>query len=144
MNVVVAAQTAGFFALVHAADAARAHVESKLSDLGLSLPKLFALEVVREAGESLPLGQLADRLSCVKSNVTQLADRLEADGFINRAPDPTDRRTRLAVLTTAGRRACDEGLRLRDRVGRDLFGELSEDEVQQFAAMIDKIVARAS
>ena len=144
MNVCAAAHTAGLFALIHAADAAQAHVESKLSDLGLSLPKLFALEVIRDAGESLPLGQLADRLSCVKSNVTQLADRLEADGFINRAPDPTDRRTRLAVLTTAGRRACDEGLRLRDRVGRDLFGELSEDEIQQFAAMIDKIVARAS
>ncbi len=144
MNVCTAAHTAGLFALIPAADAAQAHVESKLSDLGLSLPKLFALEVIRDAGESLPLGQLADRLSCVKSNVTQLADRLEADGFINRAPDPTDRRTRLAVLTTAGRRACDEGLRLRDRVGRDLFGELSEDEIQQFAAMIDKIVARAS
>ena len=144
MNVCTAAHTTGLFSLIHAADAAQAHVESKLSDLGLSLPKLFALEVIRDAGESLPLGQLADRLSCVKSNVTQLADRLEADGFINRAPDPTDRRTRLAVLTTAGRRACDEGLRLRDRVGRDLFGELSEDEVQQFAAMIDKIVARAS
>ncbi len=144
MNVCTAAHTAGLFALIHAADAAHSHVESKLSDLGLSLPKLFALEVIREAGDSLPLGQLAERLSCVKSNVTQLADRLEADGFINRAPDPTDRRTRLAVLTTAGRRACDEGLRLRDRVGRDLFGELSEDEIQQFAAMIDKIVARAS
>ncbi len=144
MNVCAAAHTTGLFALIHAADAAQAHVESKLSDLGLSLPKLFALEVIREAGDSLPLGQLAERLSCVKSNVTQLADRLEADGFINRAPDPTDRRTRLAVLTTAGRRACDEGLRLRDRVGRDLFGELSEDEIQQFAAMIDKIVARAS
>ena len=144
MNVCSARPTTRLFALIHAADAAHSHVESKLSDLGLSLPKLFALEVIREAGESLPLGQLAERLSCVKSNVTQLADRLEADGFINRALDPTDRRSRLAVLTTAGRRACDEGLRLRERVERDLFEELTEDETQQFMALIDKVVARTS
>jgi DNA-binding MarR family transcriptional regulator len=142
MNVVGVRPTTRFFALMRAADAARSHVESKLSALGLSLPKLSALEVIRDAGESLPLGHLADQLSCVKSNVTQLVDRLEADGFINRGLDPADRRSRLAVLTTAGRRACDEGLRLRKRFERDLFKELSEDETQQFMALIEKVVAR--
>jgi DNA-binding MarR family transcriptional regulator len=125
------------------AHAAQAHAESPLNDVGLSLAKLAALSALKDAGKSLPLGQLADRLSCVKSNITQLADRLEADGFINRAPDPTDRRSRLAVLTTEGRRACDEGIPLHARIERDLFGELSEAEAQQLAALLDKVAARA-
>jgi DNA-binding MarR family transcriptional regulator len=132
----------GLFALLHAADSAQTHVESKLTALGLSLPKLAALSALKEAGESMPLSQLADRLSCVKSNITQLVDRLEADGLVSRGADPNDRRSRLAVLTVAGRNACEVGLRLRDQIERELFGALSADEARQFAALVEKVTAR--
>lgn len=122
---------------------AQSHVESRLTTLGLSLPKLAALRALSAAGESLPLGQLAERLSCVKSNITQLVDRLEADGFVERAPDPNDRRARLAVLTAAGRKACDEGSRIKDQTERELFGALSVEEARQLAALIGKITQRA-
>jgi len=134
---------AGLFALVHAAEVAQSHVESKLSALGLSLPKLAALRALSAAGESLPLGQLAERLSCVKSNITQLVDRLEADGFVARAPDPNDRRARLAVMTAAGRKACDEGARVQDQTERELFAGLSVEEAHQLAALIEKVTRRA-
>src|SRR5215212_7918891 len=88
----------GLLAVLHAANAAEAEVESKLNEVHLSMAKLMALKALAEAGESLPLGQLAERLSCVKSNITQLVDRLEADGLVVRKPDPRDRRTRLAVM----------------------------------------------
>jgi hypothetical protein len=42
-------------------------VETELSAIGLSLAKQAALKVLSDAGESLPLTQLAERLSCVKS-----------------------------------------------------------------------------
>ena len=92
-------QRTGLFAVLHASSVLESRVEARLSDVGLSLAKLAALHRLSEAGESLPLGQLAERLSCVKSNVTQLVDRLEADGLVSRAGDPNDRRSRLAVLT---------------------------------------------
>jgi len=134
---------AGVFSLLHAADAVQAHVESKLAALGLSLPKLAALNVLTEAGESLPLGQLAERLSCVKSNITQLVDRLEADGFVSREPDPNDRRSRLAVMTSAGRKAWEDGIRLQQKTERELFGALSADEAHQLAGLMEKVSARA-
>ena len=135
--------SAGLFALLHAADAAQSHVESKLNTIGLSLAKLAALNVLREAGDSLPLGQLADRLSCVKSNITQLVDRLEADGLVMRTPDPNDRRSRLAVTTAAGRKSCTAGLRLQERTERQLFGGLSANEARQLAALMGKVTKRA-
>jgi DNA-binding MarR family transcriptional regulator len=77
-------------------------LESALTDVGLSLAKLNALRHLVEAGEPMPLGQLADKIACVKSNVTQLVDRLENDGLVRRVPDPRDRRSVLAAVTDAG------------------------------------------
>ena len=128
MNDSARATPLDLIALLHTAYTAQAEVESKLGALGLSLPKLLALKALTEAGESLPLGQLAERLSCVKSNITQLVDRLEADGLVARKADPADRRTRLAVLTAKGRKACADGSRVQQQTERDLLATLSRDE----------------
>ena len=139
----IGASPAGLYSLLHAAGVAQSHVETKLAGLGLSLPKLAALRALSDAGESLPLGQLAERLSCVKSNITQLVDRLESDGFVARAHDPNDRRSRLAVMTPAGRKACDEGTRVQEETERELFGGLSPDEARQLGSLIQKVTERA-
>jgi DNA-binding MarR family transcriptional regulator len=125
--------------LLHAAYAAEAEVEAKLAGIGLSMAKLQALKVLSAAGESLPLSQLAERLSCVKSNITQLVDRLEADGFVARQADPNDRRARLAVLTAPGRRVCQEGVALQQAAERKVLGRLSAAESQQLAALLAKV-----
>lgn len=134
-----AAKPLDLMALLHTAHTAQAEVESKLSTLGLSLPKLLALKALFDAGEPLPFGQLADRLSCVKSNITQLVDRLEADGFVAREAASGDRRTKLAVLTAAGRRACTEGMRLQQETERDLVTTLTTDEARQLSALLEKL-----
>ena len=69
------------FALLKAAAAIEARLEDALGSAGLSLPKLGVLSQLAEAGEPLPLSELAGRLSCVRSNMTQLMDRLEAEGW---------------------------------------------------------------
>lgn len=139
MNEPSSAARVDLMSLLHTAHTAQAEVESKLSALDLSLPKLFALKALFDAGDSLPLGQLAERLSCVKSNITQLVDRLEADGFVARKADPGDRRTRLAVLTFAGRRACKEGTRIQQETERDLLTTLTRDEARQLAVLLEKV-----
>lgn len=125
--------------ILHTAYAAEGQVESRLNAIGLSLPKLMALKALAEAGESLPLGQLADRLACVKSNITQLVDRLEAEGLVARTADARDRRTRLAALTPAGKAACEEGTRVQRETEAALLGRLSPDEARQLASLLAKI-----
>ena len=104
--------------MLHASSVLESRVEARLSEVGLSLAKLAALHHLTEAGESLPLGQLAERLACVKSNVTQLVDRLEADGLVSRTSDPNDRRSRLAVLTEPGERPTQRAVRFKRRRNR--------------------------
>ncbi len=89
--------------LLMAAHAVEARLEAALSPLELSLAKFAVLRHLAEAGEPLALGALAQRCACVRSNMTQLADRLELDGLIRRVDDPADRRSVKAVLTADGR-----------------------------------------
>jgi DNA-binding MarR family transcriptional regulator len=136
---ITATERIGLFAVLHASSVLESRVEAKLADIGLSLAKLAALTRLTEAGDSLPLGQLADRLKCVKSNVTQLVDRLEADGLVSRAADATDRRSRLAVLTDAGRKAYVRGSDILQATERELFAALNRDESAQLHALLAKI-----
>jgi DNA-binding MarR family transcriptional regulator len=129
----------GIFSLLGAANSVHEHIESRLSAVGLSIPKLAALQRLVDAGDSLPLGQLADRLACVKSNVTQLVDRLEADGLVARELDPNDKRSRLAVLTDAGRMAQREGARIQAEVEEHLIAALSPDDAAKLAEIIQKL-----
>jgi DNA-binding MarR family transcriptional regulator len=130
---------ASLYALLHTAGTAQAHVEARLEAIGLSMAKLMALSAIADAGESLPLGQLAERLSCVKSNITQLVDRLEADGLVARQSAPGDRRTRLAAMTAAGRKAWQAGTRIQQKAERALFNGLSADESRQLEMLMGKI-----
>jgi len=132
----------GLFTVLHASNVLESRVEDRLSDIGLSLAKLAALRRLTEAGGSLPLGQLAERLACVKSNVTQLVDRLEADGLVSRAADANDRRSRLAVLTDAGRKAHVHGADILQTTERELFGSLNDDESAQLHALLAKITPK--
>ena len=132
-------QRKGLFAVLHASSVLEGRVEARLSDVGLSLAKLAALHQLAEAGESLPLGQLAERLSCVKSNVTQLVDRLEADGLVSRAADPNDRRSRLAVLTDAGRAAYAKGSEIQNQAEQELFGVLTSAESDTLHQLLGKL-----
>jgi len=90
------------FALLDAARSLQERLESTLEAVGLSGAKYTALAALAAAREPLPLSELAGKLRCVRSNVTQLTDRLEADGLVRRVADPADRRAVRAELTSLG------------------------------------------
>jgi DNA-binding MarR family transcriptional regulator len=135
----VARATGDLLMLLRAAGSVEEFVDRKLSEVGLSLPKLAALDRLVKAGGSLPLGQLAERLACVKSNVTQLVDRLDADGLVTRESDPNDRRSRLAVITDAGQRAHETGASVFRNAERHLFNALTSDEIARLSEMFEKL-----
>lgn len=89
--------------LLHAAHQWEDRLEAALGKVELSSTKLGVLTELVNAGGDLTLGELADRIHCVRSNVTQLMDRLEADGLVRRANHASDRRRIRAELTDEGR-----------------------------------------
>jgi DNA-binding MarR family transcriptional regulator len=73
-------------------------------NLELSPGEMRALEALSDEGPQ-PMGALARTLQCDASNITWLADRLEARGFAERRSDPADRRVKTLALTDSGRAA---------------------------------------
>ena len=118
-------------------------LEASLDPLGLSLPKLGVLAKLVAAGEPLPLGTLAERCACVRSNITQLVDRLEAEKLVVRAGDPSDRRSILAELTAEGRARYKAGSRALQAVENDLLGRLSKGQREALLGMLRSLRAEA-
>ena len=114
--------------LLGAAQAVETRIESSLSPLGLSLAKLNVLGILVGSHGPLTLGELAQKLACVRSNVTQLVDRLESDGLVKREADPADRRSIRAVITDAGRD--------REKAGSVALSRV-QDDISQVLARYD-------
>jgi len=99
------AEGAIVFSLLGAAHALEARLEAAVDKVGLSLAKAGVLKCLADAREPVALSDMAQRLQCVRSNMTQLVDRLEQDGLVRRRADSADRRSVRAELTPAGERA---------------------------------------
>jgi len=112
-------------ALVHAAHRVEARLEEALSGVGLSIAKIEALSVLVSQDRPISLSELAEKLTCVRSNVTQLVDRLEADGLVKRADDPADRRAVRAEVTALGRKRHAAGAKVVHAVLQEVAKELS-------------------
>src|SRR5262245_62281166 len=84
--------------------AQREHLPSSCGEESeLSPVQCHVLHLI-EPGRPLPMGRLAETLSCDASNVTGLVDRLEARGLILRRASERDRRVKVLQLTPAGSR----------------------------------------
>jgi DNA-binding MarR family transcriptional regulator len=111
--------------LLRAAHAIEKRLEDALEKVGLSNAKFGALTILVEAGEPLSLSECAERMTCVRSNITQLIDRLEADGLVRRVDDPADRRGVKAMLTPLGIERQVAGAKQVDHVQKEVARTLA-------------------
>lgn len=113
------------FSLIHAAHAIEQKFEEALAASNLSAAKFGALSVMVAENRPISLGELAAKLTCVRSNITQLVDRLEKDGLVRRVDDPADRRGVLAEVTPLGRERQAEGLKATNKIHEEIASKLS-------------------
>src|SRR6266487_4071797 len=68
-----------------------------------------AVVILRQLAEAGPVrsGELAARLEVEAPHVSRQVQRLQQAGYVDRVPDPDDRRAQLIELTPAGRAASD-------------------------------------
>jgi DNA-binding MarR family transcriptional regulator len=125
--------------LLRASSRIEARIEAALGGTGLSFAKLGVLGQLVEAGKPLPLGRLAGRIACVKSNMTQLVDRLEKDGLVERVNDPEDRRSVLAAITSEGRKRYEIGVRALAEQERQLFAGFKAGERKHLIEMLKRL-----
>ena len=127
--------------LGHAGHLVNNRLDAALAPYGLSIAKLGVLRVLTLAEEPLPLSQVAESLACVRSNITQLVDRLEADGLVQREADAEDRRSKRASVTAEGRRLYFVGAAVEVQVEQELFSGLSPEECEQLRKILTRLSA---
>jgi DNA-binding MarR family transcriptional regulator len=80
-------------------------------------------------------------LLCVKSTITRLVDRLEADGLVLRTPDPLDRRAQRLLLTQKGDLVLRSALSLHTAAVERRMACLSTDEQTSLYDLLEKLQA---
>jgi DNA-binding MarR family transcriptional regulator len=110
-----------------------------LQPVGLTCAQYHVLKVLILAGEPMQLGQIAEKSRSVRSNATQMIDRLAAEGLVERVFDPADRRRVLAQITEEGRRRCDAGSYAVFDIERDLLEHFSEEERDQLTLLLSRL-----
>ena len=89
----------------------RVRVAQALMELGLTFAQAHALRLL-DPERPLAMSALAQLLVCDASNVTGIADRLEARGYVERQSAGTDRRVKMLALTPTGAEVRDRVLEL--------------------------------
>lgn len=123
--------------LLAAAHVIEARLEQGLATVGLSPAKHAVLSQLARAGEPLTLSELAARVCCVRSNMTQLVDRLEAEGLVRRVDDPGDRRIVRAAITPLGEEREAAGADQVRQIQSEFAAALPEDD----RATLERILA---
>ena len=123
-------------AVLGAAEQLRQRLEEALVAVGLSVSKFDAMEQLIRAGEPMTLGNLAGQLRCVRSNVTQLVDRLEAEGLVKRGSCLEDRRAVRAKVTPLGMERHAAGLEAIRAVQRDVADRLGPAQRSQLMDLL--------
>jgi DNA-binding MarR family transcriptional regulator len=89
--------------------------------------------------EGTRLTELAARAECTKQAVGEAVTDLERLGYVERIPDPSDRRAKIVRLSELGREAQGLGLRLLAEVERDWAERFGEEAVAALRSMLEDV-----
>ncbi|AHI00884.1 DNA-binding MarR family transcriptional regulator [Kutzneria viridogrisea] len=114
-------------------------VDGALRPHGLTFARYEALVLLTFSRRgSLPMRVMGERLQLHPTSVTNIVDRLEADGLVKRVPHPSDRRTTLVEITEAGRQRREEATASITAVNLGLRG-LTERQTEQLTDLLSKV-----
>lgn len=91
--------------------------------------------------EGIRLTMLADAALMTKQSMGYLVDDLEALGYVERAPDPTDRRAKVVRLTTRGRAVEETVRRVIQQIEADWAARLGQEEYRSLTRLLRALIA---
>jgi len=105
----------------------------------LGISPILVLGELRTKGPQKQ-AELAETIGYTKGAMTNIAEKLVNLGFAERLYDKTDRRTIQLQITTAGRNALLEAQTIGEELFMQLFEDLSDEEINQYLLIQEKIV----
>jgi DNA-binding MarR family transcriptional regulator len=109
----------------------------------VTLPRFDLMAQLDKTPGGMTLGQLSSRMMVSNGNVTGLAERLVAQGLLDRKPSPSDRRAQIVSLTAEGRRAFRAMARAHENWIAEIFAGLTAVEIDELMRLLAKTKASA-
>ena len=118
-------------------------VDGALRPHGLTFARYEALVLLSFSRLGrLPMRVMGERLQLHPTSVTNIVDRLQADGLVRRQPHPTDRRATLVTPTPRGSALLDELGHGQAELAGQLFGGLSPERLDGLVSALDDVLER--
>jgi DNA-binding MarR family transcriptional regulator len=87
------------------------------------------------------MSELSDVLKTTKSNVTNLVDALERNGYLSRIRSKEDRRVIMVELTKEGERLYRKLLDSFDSLVKDIISKIPQEDLEEFSRGFLKMVS---
>jgi len=112
----------------------RAGVDDMRSSFG------FVIRALSERDRTLT--EVAELLAVTKQAAIKVIDEMETRGFVERRPDPSDRRAKVLSLTDKGRRVRRAALAASRRMESELRRDLGDADVDALRAALLRFLER--
>lgn len=128
-----------FLNLVRTSDRLQWQLGELFKQYGVTMQQYNVLRILRGAGEEgLPSLSIAHRMVTRVPDITRLVDRMERNGWVERARSESDRRVVRVLLKPEGRRLADVLEAPTNDCHRGQLGHLSPDELQTLNRLLEK------
>ena len=105
------------------------------------LSREHMLVLINEKPEGIRQKELIEKAGIGQSSVSELINKLEDDGYIERKVDPSDKRATLLFLTEKGQARALEVENERNEFFSGIFSKLTEEEKQTLSDIMDKLLS---
>jgi DNA-binding MarR family transcriptional regulator len=113
-----------------------------LSPFGLNISRYETLMLLARGDAGQPLRRIGEYLQVQAASVTNIVDRLEADGLVRREGVPSDRRVALASITRRGRAVAARATAALEARSFSIDA-LADEELAQVVSLLRKARIRA-
>ena len=105
----------------------------------LSLPQLHLLAILKKADGLVTTGEIGQAMVKASQTITGLVDRVEEPGLVERVFDRRDRRKTWVRLTEKGEQKLAEAYPVANRLAEELSAVLTDQELQDLQAKLEKL-----
>jgi len=124
--------------LVRALSRIEQRLEHALDGQGLSIAQF---DILASLGfeEGITQQELAERLLVTKGNICGMIGRMEAEGWVERKPDPDDRRANRLFLTRRGKMLLAQAFPGQQALIKQIMSALAPGEIQSLYQFLDRL-----
>ena len=116
------------------------YVQAGLEQLGFDDVRPAHMVIFQHLGpEGARIGELAERAKLTNQSVGYLVDYLEEHGYVERRPDPRNRRATLVCFTERGWDEADACSQILDRLDEQLTSQLGAQRLEQLQALLVEV-----